>query len=288
MKKCPLLPLFVLCMAGLACNLPFVRISDLSEWPTWPPPNVTESPAPLLAETALPSVQAGGVSITLASPLAAGYQIEVIPEALDENQFAPWELAPQHLRIRLPNYPLQGRFHQPMVYVYPVTSLLAVNGDAVYNIEKLQQILDKNSLSAVSPTDLPGIFFFNAAGLFASRLSPVTFQNGQGVRWLTQYAQDFAPVNNHELFYLYQGLTADQAYYVLAVLPVNHPALAADDDLNAVVPPGGIAFPQDWSQANDYYLQISQMLAAAPPDSFTPRLSHLDALIRSLKIVATP
>ncbi len=283
-----LFSLLALYLAGVACNLPFVRESDLSEWPTWPPPSVTEPPPPPPAETAPPSVQAGGVSMTLASPLAAGYQVEVIPAALDENQFAPWELAPQHLRIRLPDYPLQGRFHQPMVYVYPATSLLAVNDGAAYNIQKLQELLGAGSGSAVSPNDLPGVFFFNAAGLFASRFAPVAFQNGRGVRWLTQYAQEFAPVNNHELFYLYQGLTADQAYYVLAVLPVSHPALAADDNPNAAVPPGGVPFPEDWTQAEGYYAQIRQMLAAAPPDSFTPRLSELDALVRSLKIAAAP
>lgn len=283
-----LFSLLALYLAGVACNLPFVRESDLSEWPTWPPPSVTEPPAPPPAETAPPSVQAGGISMTLASPLAAGCQVEVIPAALDENQFAPWELAPQHLRIRLPDYPLQGRFHQPVVYVYPAASLLAVNDDAGYNIKKLQELLDAGSGSAVSPNDLPGVFFFNAAGLFASRFAPVAFQNGRGVRWLTQYAQEFAPVNNHELFYLYQGMTADQAYYVLAVLPVSHPALAADDNPNAAVPPGGVPFPEDWAQAEGYYAQISQMLAAAPPDSFTPRLSELDALVRSLKIVTAP
>ncbi|MEO8354588.1 MAG: hypothetical protein ABI621_01610 [Chloroflexota bacterium] len=37
----------------------------------------------------------------------------------------------------------------------------------------------------------------------------INFQNGRGIRFLTQYAQYPAPINNHELFYHFQGLTND-------------------------------------------------------------------------------
>lgn len=284
------LPLFLLVLAGLACNLPFSSGSvPATALPVAPPaPTATDLPMPAPTPT-LPVVTAGGFAVSLSSPLAEGYLLEVVSEVSDENEARPWAIAPEHLRIRLPNYPLQGKFHEPRILIYPVSSLTSMNEGAGYHVKTLQEILDAGGSASDSPQDLPGVFFFNAGGVFASNLSRVAFQNGQGMRWLTEYAQYFAPVNNFELFYLYQGLSQNRNLYVIAVLPVTHPALAMDDNPNAAVPPGGIAYPaEDWSQAEEYYRQIRNLLETTPPDSFTPRLSDLDALIASLSIALAP
>jgi hypothetical protein len=60
--------------------------------------------------------------------------------------------------------------------------------------------------------------FFNAAQVFASNIKVISFQNGKGVRFLTEYAQHAASANNHNLFYYFQGLTGDGAYYIIAIL----------------------------------------------------------------------
>lgn len=282
-------PLFLLVLAGLACNLPFSSgmvpptvLPVVSSVPTVSLPASAPTPT-------LPVAAAGGFAVSLSSSLAEGYLLEVVPAVSDENEAGPWSIAPAHLLIRLPNYPLQGKFHEPRLVIYPVSSLIGMNEGAAYNFKRLQEILDAGGGLPASPQDLPGLFFFNAGGLFVSNLSRLSFQNGQGIRWLTQYAQYFAPVNNFELFYLYQGLTQDQNFYVIAVLPVMHPALAMDDNPNAALPPGGIPYPaEDWSQAEEYYRQVRNLLETTPPDSFTPRLSDLDALIVSLNVSPAP
>ena len=71
--------------------------------------------------------------------------------------------------------------------------------------------------------------------MFLSKPEYLKFENGSGVRYLTMYGQGFAPINNHDLFYSFQGLTADGRYWVSVIMPVNHPSLQAtyDDPLPA-------------------------------------------------------
>lgn len=291
MKK-HLLPLLTLALAVLACNLPFsARTQPTAAPPTAFTQTTAEPPQPeptLAPSESVPAVTAGGISVTLSSPLSAGFTVEVIPAASDENEFGPWAIAPEHLKIALPNYPLQGKFHKPGIYIYPALSLSLMNEGAAHNIKTLQDGLASRFTAPLSPNDLPGVFFFNAGGLFAANFSPLPFQTGEGARWLTQYAQSFAPVNSHELFYMYQGLAADQAYYVIAILPVTHPSLAADENPNAVIPPGGVPFPEDWDVMSVYYEKVTLLLETAPPDSFTPRLPELDALLSGMKILSAP
>ena len=63
------------------------------------------------------------------------------------------------------------------------------------------------------------------------------------MRFLTEYGQYPAPVNNHELFYHFQGFTSDGEYYIVATLPVTAPVLAETGDAGSPLPSGGILYP---------------------------------------------
>lgn len=56
----------------------------------------------------------------------------------------------------------------------------------------------------------------------------VSFRDGAGVRFLTQYASPDRPINNQEVFYAFQGLTDDGVTAVSAILPVSHTILPED------------------------------------------------------------
>jgi hypothetical protein len=101
---------------------------------------------------------------------------------------------------------------------------------------------------------------------------------------ITQYDQAFMLVNNYELIYHFEGLTGDGKYYIIAIFPMTQPTLAATSDYKAPVPAGGVPFNQDDQAA--YYAAISKSLNSAAPESFTPSLTALDALIQSLNVVA--
>ncbi|MDO9120323.1 MAG: hypothetical protein Q7U31_00960, partial [Anaerolineaceae bacterium] len=125
--------------------------------------------------------------------------------------------------------------------------------------------------------------------VFKAQVKYLDFQNGQGVRFLTEYAQYYAPVNNDDLFYAYQGITDDGKYWVSAILPINAAYLqAAYDSVN--VPDGGIPAPAlndnpNYSAEMDaYYPLMLNLLNTTPDASFTPGLDCLDQYIQSLQI----
>ncbi len=205
---------------------------------------------------------------------------------------APWDVAPAHVQFKLEGYALQGKVHQPQIYVYPAEAYAQVQqrGTAAQSLERLRAVLARNAGEPVTAQELPAVPFFNEAQAFAANVKVVAFQNGRGVRMLTQYAQGPVPVNNHELIYHVEGLTSDGQYYVIAILPVTAPGLPEDAQPGTPVPAGGVAMPDLTGTNPDlpgYYTQVQHMLEGLPPEAFAPNLDQLDALIGSITIAAT-
>ena len=154
---------------------------------------------------------------------------------------------------------------------------------AFESMHRLRNVM--HSTAPITPNQLPGVPFFNAAQVFASNIQAISFQNGSGVRFLTEYAQNATPINNHELFYHFQGFSADGEYYIVAIFPITAPGLGESSDPESAVAIGGVAYPkmgdpsEDW---NAYYAAAANLLDATSPESFTPSLSQLDALIQSM------
>jgi hypothetical protein len=129
--------------------------------------------------------------------------------------------------------------------------------------------------------------FFNTQQVFASNVQVISFQNGRGVRFLTEYAQYAASVNNTDLFYNFQGVTSDGAYYVIAILPITAPALAETSDGGAALPSGGIPYSYFADPSTDmqaYYTAVTALLNATSLDAFFPTINQLDTLIQSMRI----
>jgi hypothetical protein len=204
--------------------------------------------------------------------------------SVDTNSGAPWEIAPTHLRFTLSGYQLQGRFSEPQIFVYPADEYAQVNSNANEQMGRIKKAL---SGSPLLKETLPNVPFFNAEHIIAANIQLINFQNGGGVRELTQYDQYPAPINNRELFYHFEGLTTDGKYYVIAVLPITAPILAEDEKPESSVPTGGIPIPADTGPNDVYYVSISQKLNALSPAQYTPSLNTLDMLIQSI-LVKTP
>lgn len=247
--------------------------------------------APLSAETpAAPSpvfsgtpLQFANLSLTIPPGLAVGGSGAQIPPAGGED-VEPWGVTPGHTELTLSGYALPDRFHEPKIYVYPAQGFAALNHGAADNILRLQTILaDPNA--PLSEDKIPFVPFFNAGAVFTAQAKVIPFQNGLGVRMLTQYAQSVVQVNNHEMFYHFQGLTNDGQTYVIVILPASAPFLA--EDREAPAPAEGISFPGYEDPNADYgayYQQVIAKLDAASPQTFTPSLDLLDALISSLNL----
>ena len=243
-------------------------------------------PATVVPTAAQPvEVTVDPLTILLSPELASGVRGSQIPRA-DGQDLPYWELTPGHTVLKLEGYLLQDKFHQPQIYIYPATEYAVLVPGAFESMHRLRNILYDPG-APISKDQFPTVPFFNAAQVFASNIQVISFQNGQGVRFLTEYAQYFAPVNNHELFYHFQGFTDDGGYYIIAILPVTAPVLAETSDAGATVPVGGVALPDindpnaDWQ---GYYTAVTALLNSTSPEAFTPTINQLDALIQSMRV----
>lgn len=223
------------------------------------------------------------VSFVIPNGMASGANPEKMT-AVDTNSGAPWEMAPTHLRFTLTGYQLQGKFFEPQIYVYPADEYAQVNSNAGEQIGRLKKAAAGSPLLKET---LPNVPFFNAAHIIAANIKLLNFQNGNGVRELTQYDQYPAPINNHELFYHFEGLTSDGKYYVIAILPITAPILAEDEKPESPVPAGGVPIPANTGPNEVYYISVTQKLNGLSPDNYTPSLNALDALVQTI-LVKTP
>ena len=272
-----------------ATEVPVTEVSATAVTVTEVP--ATEFPATPIS-TAQPSsstgtaVTFGLLSLVVPPGVASGASGSEYPRN-DSEDAAWWHKSPGHLQVMLGDYyVLQGQLHQPQIYVYPAQAYAELVPTAFESIRRLDNIL-YGSGGSISADQLPAVPFFNAQQVFASNIQTISFQNGGGVRFLTQYAQHTAPVNNHELFYQFQGVTRDGAYYIIAILPITVPVLAETSDAAAVLPPGGIAYPDitdpnaDWQ---GYYTAVTDLLNVTSSDTFAPSINQLDLLIESMQI----
>lgn len=251
------------------------------------PASATLIPTTLAANTtpaAGTAVTFWPLSLVLPPGVAGGASGSQISRA-DGQDLPYWELTPGHTEIKLDGYLLQGKFHEPKIYVYPALGYAQLFPGAFESMHRLRNVM--NEPGAVNADQLPAVPFFNAAQVFASNIQAISFLNGDGVRFLTEYAQYAAPVNNHELIYHFQGFTDDGEYYVVAILPITVPILAETSDAGAPLPAEGIPYPfmaDPNADMQSYYASVTDLLNSTPPEAFAPTINQLDSLIQSIRI----
>jgi hypothetical protein len=177
---------------------------------------------------------------------------------------------PQHISISLDLYATTGTYP-------PAIMIFRADEYATYSESTSETINDLRAAPYTDGQPLP-------EGLdadFAAQVHAVSFQNGYGVRYLTQVFQNFLPVNNQDVFYYYQGITSDGKYFVQATLPISASFLAADSS-DTPLPADGIPFTTD--DFGDYLNAVAQKLNTADAQNFTPYINVLDEMINSLSI----
>lgn len=284
--------LAAMCLLLISCSLPFTinwntptpepQVTVETQLPTEAPVATTEVPiTPLPFEGT--EYNLGGVYMVVPECLAVIPSGVIVPAVPYDAMGGPMEFYPQHRMITFEDYVLSGKFFDPVIRVYSAAEFAAMNTSIA------DRITDMNSLLASQVADpaetIPFLPIFNAAQIFRARVGFVPFQNGSGVRFLTEYGQYSAPVNNNDLFYTYQGLTADGKYWVSAIFPINAPWLQETWN-STTVPVDGVPFPslenQDAVQA--YYVTMTDRLNAAEAEGFTPSALCLDQFMQSLNI----
>jgi hypothetical protein len=227
-------------------------------------------------------IEQGGVSFEVNSAFAES----VWPEAIPARPLSPagpgWDVWPEHLRFTLagpreqidPEHMRMGVGAQPQILVYPAEEFARMSEPAKAQIDALHALLA--SRPAAPEHELPRLPLINAAQVFHAQVQYLDFQNGGGIRYITQYSQDVIPIVNQHLFYTFQGLTRDGAYYISAQFPIRTAALPDEPDI------------EDWNAFaagyQDYLAETVQDLNALSPGEFQPDLELIDSVMRSLGV----
>jgi hypothetical protein len=241
-------------------------------------PQPTDAVVPTIAVLPTATEQpiiAGSVNFSMdTGVLAGGYVSTVVPAVAQDGSAPYWEVLPAHTRVELEGYAISNHLMRPVLVVYPVNELTAVNEGAARMAASLQTLLQ----SPQEVPDLPFLPMVNMTQTFHSNLQFLEFTNGSGLRYLTEFSQGIVPANNFELLYTFQGLTNDGRYYIAAILPVNHPSLPADGAITGNEP---LEFSSDF---NAYINNIVQTLNVQAANTFVPDLTALDAMMTSIQV----
>jgi len=248
--------------------------------PAEPSPTVLpEKPTMTPTNSLQPNAFSNGVSFVYDPSLAKGVKAVVVdatgPVSDDQPLFA---INPEEDEFDFPGYAAGTNINAKLV-VFSVKEYEKLGGDQiVQTVDALKKIL------AVQPKDIsgriPDLPVGNADRIFHSQLQYLKFQNGSGLRYLTQYAQDVSPISNDRLVYVFQGMTADGAYYVSGMFPITHPSLPENYDA-AMKGQDAQKFSENFS---NYLLDVQNKLNEQKSDSFTPTLDMLDKMISTLKV----
>ena len=226
-----------------------------------------EEPTPAIE----PDISFQGVSFSYDDSLATSISPETVPEEAEAG-IDSWN-TPNHIQFIFNGYPLPDTFHTPRIMVFPVDAYNAINptaGEIIYQLQQLLQSQPEN------PEDIPFLPVFNAAQFMQANVNYLRFQNGEGVRFLTQYGQAAWPINNDDMFYTFQGITDDGQFYISAILPISHPSLPDPETVTM-----DDSFYEDFI---GYVAVVEGQLTAEMPNSYTPTLLVLDAMIESLLV----
>ena len=290
-----ILMISALLLAALACSLPGQTATETAEpvaTTEAPTEDITEAQSEEVTEavTEAPTEEAytcaagmlPGYAFTVEfcypSAYATGFSQAFVAEVPPDPNMAPWDYNPDTIQLDLNGYPVPNEYHNPTIRIYPVAGYVALEPNIQTTITNLQALLASQD---PNPSGIPFLPIFNAAQMMQAQVSYLTFRNGQGVRFITQYGQAYMPINNVSAFYAFSGLTDDGQYFISATFPVSHPDFAAD---NMTEPAEGWeAFSNNYET---YITNLETALASQPSNAFTPDLATLDAMMESFLVPA--
>jgi hypothetical protein len=119
-----------------------------------------------------------------------------------------------------------------------------------------------------------------AARIVQARPQYIDTPEVAGIAYVASYAQDTLPPTSDDLYWLFQGVSADGTRYVAVTWGL-------DTDLLPNEVPDSILerLDREWPKILG---QSTTTVEAGAPDAFTPSLDALDALVRSLVLPGGP
>jgi hypothetical protein len=188
---------------------------------------------------------------------------------------------PEHVRFLFDEIRVSSTLNarEPQLLIFPTEDFKRMSskrfGESLDNLTQL--LIEKPANLAQELTLLPAP---SGKPVLQVQAKYLKFEHGEGIRFLSSYAEEIGPVTNSSLFYTFQGISADGAYYVSMFYPIETPMLPAEFE--------------DTTAASDYWLFVENydeyltstidQLEGLSAQSFTPSLALLDDLITSLEL----
>jgi hypothetical protein len=227
------------------------------------------APSSPATDTGSASASMKNLSVTVeGGTLAKTNHTSVISKSANHSDEPPFMNGePEHISLSFDNDSVKDfdpeSHRQLLVYPLPSYAVLFKGKEKAQFDKQLVQskkILSNKSIDGVK--EIPILPAVEAFQVFHNHVKYLPFKQGSGVAFLTSYAQDEAPIENGNIFYTYQGISADGKYYLSLVYPVKANKLPTKASVKV-----GIA-----------------ALAKLSDDQFTPSLVEIDKLIQSISI----
>lgn len=167
------------------------------------------------------------------------------------------------------------------VSVYPVAAYRAIwdaQGDPYVAdaLAALTELLDARPANPATP--LPILPQMPATNDFAAQVSYLDLADGgAGVRFVGRFAQDVSPIENYQLRYIFQGLSGDGQFLIVAQLPITTTALPETPQAM-----DGNAYNDFAANYTTYLAETMVAFDALATSDFAPDLATLDAMLLSV------
>lgn len=223
-----------------------------------------------------------GISLTI-NGVASQVRAEIVPRKPNIRFPIDWNGWPRHLRLSFDGDQLTERFdpRQRQILILPLQDYRALfrGAEAESFNEAIQAfqalLIERPTALSEDPLLLPASDLSQA---MRAQVRYLAFDGGSGVRFVTHLTQEIHPLTASSLIYTFQGVTWDGQYYIAAYFPVTTTALPAT--------PADISQTERDAFKGDYLAYVDDIAQRlnAQPQSFTPSLDALDAMIASLQI----
>lgn len=219
-------------------------------------------------------IEKDGFSLNLPNEVAKDITVSnVLPD--DPGDGFPELALPARRVIGFEEYSIQNHFHKSQIYVIPVQKMIDGGHYGGTTATNLQALLADPNYNLKQEANLPFLPPFNAAQVFHVLEKRLDSEHSSGIRYLTLYSQGFVGVTNYDIFYTYQGISADGRYYIAAVLPIKSSLLPdsplSNEDLDKIV-----------DEYRDYIEDMTDLIKTENGGIVTPSLEALDAMMMSL------
>jgi hypothetical protein len=228
----------------------------------------------------LANITCNELSFYLDPALGSGYECETVPESSSSDIPMDIFIYPTHTELTIQNYPLIHTQFAPQVTIYPVNRFSELLPDVLpRRVSDLESYISSGNWSSRELPFLPPLPLIQT---FFSHETVISFNGGQGVRFITDYNEINHPISNRTIFYTFQGFTDDGMYWVAVTLPISNPILPEDVDFPP--PPDDYTIESWFQNYKSYVSDVKDALEAQAPGSFSPTINILDSLVKSISI----